>query len=165
MSVSHLIKPYKNEVWIEGSCWQSYQEFLNDEEDTGKELDNVKNKIKQLCLCTPKDLFPSDENGDTFYNINERMDELFDELNDLEWHMSKIHFVRTILDDWQYTGNKDPKKDWDEICPDLYADLRKDLADTIKSMDGNPETIKKIQEETKKMNEELAKKLKENEEA
>jgi len=161
MSVSHLIKAYKGEVWIEHSNWQSYQEFLNDEEETGKELNDVKNQIKQLCLCTPKDLFPSDENGDTYYNINERMDMLFEDLNELEWKMSKLHIIRTILDDWKYQGNKDLYKDWEEICPDLYADLRKDFAETIASMDGNPETIKKMQEETKKVNEEIKKKLEE----
>lgn len=161
MSVSHLIKAYKGEVWIERSNWQSYQEFKNDVEDTSKELDDVKNQIKQLCLCTPKDLFPSDENGDTYYNINERMDMLFDELNDLEWKMAKIHLIQTILDDWKYQGNKDPEKDWEEICPDLYADLRQDFKETIASMDGNPDTIKKMQEETKKVNEEIKKKLEE----
>lgn len=159
MSVSHCIKPYKKEIWIERCLYRSYGEFCRERENVFEEMTEVKNKIKQLCLCTPADLFPSDENGDTYANINERMDDLFDELNDLEWRAGRINMIQTILDDWKYMGNKDPEKYWDVICPDPYEDLRKDFQETIDSMDGNPETIKKMKEETDKVNEELAKRL------
>ena len=106
-------------------------------------------------------MFPSDSEGDTLWKLNYEVDELFDELNEYEWEMCRINTIQTILDDWEYTGKKDPKKNWTKINPDLYADLRKDLKKTIETFDGNPETIKKMKEENDKLNEELKKKLEE----
>lgn len=157
MSVSHCIKAYKGEIWLERTLYQSYGEFKRDQEETGADIARVKNEIKQLCLCTPKDLFPTDQDGDTYYHINERIDELFDELNDLEWKMSKINLIQTILDDWEYVGKKDPKKYWDKINPDPYEDLRKEMVETISTFDGNPESIKKSVEESNRLLEEALK--------
>lgn len=154
MSVSHCVKAYKGEIWLERTLYRSYGEFLNDKEETSADIARVKNEIKQLCLCTPKDLFPTDQDGDTYYHINERIDELFDELNDLEWKMSKINLIQTILDDWEYVGKKDPKKYWDKINPDPYEDLRKEMAETISTFDSNPESIKKSVEESNRLLEE-----------
>ena len=162
MSVSHCIKAYKGEIWLERSCWQSYGEFQNDKEDTADDIARVKNEIKQLCLCTPKDLFPSDEDGDTYYHINSRVDDLFEELNELEWKMSKINLIQTILDDWEYTGKKDPKKYWDKINPDPYEDLRKEMKETIETFDGNPDSVKKSVEESNRLLEEALKKENDN---
>lgn len=154
MSVSHCVKAYKGEIWLERTLYRSYGEFLGDKEETSADITRVKNEIKQLCLCTPKDLFPTDQDGDTYYHINERIDELFDELNDLEWKMSKINLIQTILDDWEYVGKKDPKKYWDKINPDPYEDLRKEMAETISTFDSNPESIKKSVEESNRLLEE-----------
>ena len=125
---------------------------------SAKIRDIEKCKKAVLDICTPKDVFPSDSEGDTLWKLNTEVDELFDELNEYEWEMCKINTIQTILDDWEYTGKKDPKKNWTKINPDLYADLKKDMKKTI---DSNPETIKKMKEENDKLNEELKKKLEE----
>lgn len=161
MSVDHCIKAYKGEVWLSGCQYTSYSEFERAKEECSNNIVRIKNKIRQICICTPKDVFPSDSEGDTLWKLNTEVDELFDELNELEWEMSKINMIQTILDDWEYTGKKDPKKNWTKINPDPYEDLRKDMKKTIESFDGNPETIKKLKEETDKVNEELKKKLEE----
>ena len=93
--------------------------------------------------------------------LNSEVDELFDELNEYEWEMCRINTIQTILDDWEYSGKKDPKKNWTKINPDIYADLKKDIKKTIESFDGNPETIKKMEEENHEVCEELRKKLEE----
>ena len=161
MSVDHCIKAYKGEVWLPGCQYTSYNEFERAKEECSNNIDRIKNKIRQICICTPKDVFPSDSEGDTLWKLNTEVDELFGELNEYEWEMCKINTIQTILDDWEYTGKKDPKKNWTKINPDLYEDLRKDMKKTIESFDGNPETIKKWKEETDKVNEELKKKLEE----
>lgn len=161
MSVDHCIKAYKGEVWLSGCQYTSYSEFERAKEECSNNIVRIKNKIRQICICTPKDVFPSDSEGDTLWKLNTEVDELFDELNELEWEMSKINMIQTILDDWEYTGKKDPKKNWTKINPDPYEDLRKDMKKTIGLFDGNPETIKKWKEETDKVNEELKKKLEE----
>ena len=95
------------------------------------------------------------------WKLNSEVDELFDELNEYEWEMCKINTIQTILDDWEYTGKKDPRKNWTKINPDLYEDLKRDMKKTIETFDGNPETIKKMEEENHKVCEELRKKLEE----
>lgn len=154
-----IVKAYDGEVDISGIQIDSYQELKDKLSDNQKEMDSVKNKIRQICACTPKDMFPSDNNGDTLWKMNQELDELFEELSDLEWDRARLMTINTIVDDWRYIGNKDPNKDWREICPDMYEDLRKDFAETMASMDGNPDTLKKMQEETKRVNEEIRKKL------
>lgn len=143
MSVEHCIKAYKGEVWLSGCQYTSYDEFEKSKEVCFKKIDEIKNKIRQICICTPKDVFPSDSEGDTLWKLNTEVDELFDELNEYEWEMCKINTIQTILDDWEYTGKKDPKKNWTKINPDLYEDLRKSMKKTIKSIDGNPQNILK----------------------
>lgn len=154
-----IVKAYDGEVDISGIQIDSYQELKDKLSDNRKEMDSAKNKIRQICACTPKDMFPSDNDGDTLWKMNQELDELFEELSDLEWDRARLMTINTIVDDWRYIGNKDPNKDWREICPDMYEDLRKDFAETMASMDGNPETLKKMQEETKRVNEEIRKKL------
>lgn len=154
-----IVKAYDGEVDISGIQIDSYQELKDKLSDNQKEMDSVKNKIRQICACTPKDMFQSDNDGDTLWKMNRELDELFEELSDLEWDRARLMTINTIVDDWQYIGNKDPNKDWREICPDMYEDLRKDFAETMASMDGNPETLKKMQEETERVNEEIRKKL------
>ena len=161
MSVDHCIKAYKGEVWLPGCQYTSYGEFERDKEECSHDIEKIKNKIRQICICTPKDVFPSDSEGDTLWKLNNEVDELFDELNELEWKMCRINTIQSILDDWEYTGHKDPKKNWTKINPDLYEDLKKGMKKAIESFDGNPETIKKWKEETDKLNEELRKKLEE----
>lgn len=143
MSVEHCIKAYKGEVWLSGCQYTSYDEFEKSKEVCFKKIDEIKNKIRQICICTPKDVFPSDSEGDTLWKLNTEVDELFDELNEYEWEMCKINTIQTILDDWEYTGKKDPKKNWTKINPDLYEDLRKSMKKTIKSIDGNPQNMLK----------------------
>lgn len=150
MSVSTIVKAYNGIVDISGMQIDSYQDLKNRLEDNSADMANVKNKIKQICACTPKDMFPSDSDGDTLWKMNRELDDLFDDLNDLEWDRAKLMMVSTIVDDWQYTGDKDPVKDWREICPDMYEDLRKDFAETFKQFTGNPDDIKKAAEETTK---------------
>lgn len=151
MSISHCIKAYKGEVWLNGCNYQSYYEFNEAKQDTEREIKDLKNKIRQICLCTPKDVFPTDEDGDTYWKINQQLDDLFEELNELEWKMAKINMIQTILDDWEYTGNVDPKKNWTDINPDLYADLKEEFKNTLKMFDGKPESIESQKEETDKM--------------
>ena len=161
MSVDHCIKAYKGEVWLPGCQYTSYSDFERAKEECSNNIDRVKNKIRQICICTPKDVFPSDSEGDTLWKLNSEVDELFEELNEYEWEMCRINIIQTILDDWEYTGKKDPRKNWTKINPDLYEDLRKDMKKTIETFDGNPETIKKMEEENHKVCEELRKKLEE----
>lgn len=159
MSVSMIVRAYKGEVDISGIQINSYQELKDKMDDNKNEMNEVKNKIRQICACTPKDMFPSDSDGDTLWKMNRELDDLFEELSDLEWDRARLMTINTIVDDWQYTGGKDPEKNWRKICPDMYEDLRKDFAETMASMDGNPETLKKMQEETERVNEEIRKKL------
>lgn len=159
MSVSMIVKAYKGEVEISGININSYSELKDRLEENSHDMEEVKNKIKQICACTPKDVFPSDNDGDTLWKLNREVNDLFEELSELEWDRARLMTIQTIVDDWQYTGKTDPYKKWRKICPDMYEDLRKDFAETIASMDGNPETLKKMQEETQKVNEDIAKKL------
>lgn len=151
MSVSMIVKAYNGEVDISGIQLDSYQELKDKLEDNKNEMNEVKNKIRQICACTPKDMFPSDDNGDTLWKMNQELDELFEQLSDIEWDRARLMTINTIVDDWQYTGNKDPDKNWREICPDMYEDLRKDFAETFRSFTGNPDDIKKEVEETQEM--------------
>lgn len=159
MSVSMIVKAYKGEVDIPGIQIDSYSELKSKLEENSNDMNDVKNKIKQICAATPKDMFPSDSDGDTLWKMNRELDDLFEELSDLEWDRARLMIIQTIVDDWQYSGKTDPEKKWRKICPDMYEDLRKDFAETMASMDGNPETLKKMQEETQKVNEEIRKKL------
>lgn len=151
MSVSMIVKAYQGEVDISGIQIDSYQELKDKLEDNKNEMNEVKNKIRQICACTPKDMFPSDSDGDTLWKMNQELDELFEQLSDIEWDRARLMTINTIVDDWQYTGNKDPDKNWREICPDMYEDLRKDFAETFRSFTGNPDDIKKEVEETQEM--------------
>lgn len=151
MSVSMIVKAYQGEVDISGIQIDSYQELKDKLEDNKNEMNEVKNKIRQICACTPKDMFPSDSDGDTLWKMNQELDELFEQLSDIEWDRARLMTINTIVDDWQYTGNKDPDKNWREICPDMYEDLRKDFAETFRSFTGNPDDIKKDVEETQEM--------------
>lgn len=151
MSVSMIVKAYQGEVDISGIQIDSYQELKDKLKDNQDEMNEVKNKIRQICACTPKDMFPSDGDGDTLWKMNQELDELFEQLSDLEWDRARLMTVNTIVDDWQYTGGKDPNKEWREICPDMYEDLRKDFAETFRSFTGNPDDIKKDVEETQEM--------------
>ena len=99
MSVDHCIKAYKGEVWLPGCQYTSYGEFERAKEECSNNIDRIKNKIRQICICTPKDVFPSDSEGDTLWKLNTEVDELFDELNEYEWEMCKINTIQTILDD------------------------------------------------------------------
>lgn len=159
MSVSMIVKAYKGEVDISGIQINSYSELKDRLEDNTRDMEEVKNKIKQICICTPKDVFPSDSDGDTLWKLNTEVNDLFEQLSDLEWDRARLMTIQTIVDDWQYIGKTDPSKKWRKICPDMYEDLRKDFAETFAAMDGNPETLKKMQEETNKVNEEIRKKL------
>lgn len=163
MSVSTIARAYKGEVEISGVQINSYSELKDKLEDNSNSMSEVKNKIRQICACTPKDMFPEDSEGSTLWKLNNELDELFEYLSELEWDRARLMTLQTIVDDWQYTGKTDPYKKWRKICPDMYEDLRRDLAETMASMDGNPETFKKMQEETKQVNEEIRKKLEENE--
>lgn len=151
MSVSMIVKAYKGEVDISGIQIDSYQELKDKMEDNKNEMNEVKNKIRQICACTPKDMFPSDSDGDTLWKMNQELDDLFEQLSDIEWERARLMTINTIVDDWQYTGNKDPDKNWREICPDMYEDLRKDFAETFRSFTGNPDDIKKDVEETQEI--------------
>ena len=159
MSVDHCIKAYKGEVWIPGCQYTSYSDFERAKEECSKNIDGIKKRIRQIGICTPKGVFPADSEGDTLGKLNSEVDELFEELNEYEWEMCKINMIQTIRDDGEYTGKKDPRKNWTKINPDLYEDLKKDMKKTIESFDRNPETIKKMKEENDKLNEELNKKL------
>ena len=119
MSVDHCIKAYKGEVWLPGCQYTSYSDFERAKEECSKNIDGIKNKIRQICICTPKDVFPSDSEGDTLWKLNSEVDELFEELNEYEWEMCRINIIQTILDDWEYTGKKDPRKNWTKINPDI----------------------------------------------
>lgn len=158
MSVSMIVKAYNGIVDISGMQIDSYQDLKNRLEDNSTDMANVKNKIKQICACTPKDMFPSDGDGDTLWKMNNELDALFDDLNDLEWDRARLMIVSTIVDDWEYSGGKDPAKDWREICPDMYEDLRKDFAETFKQFTGNPDDIKKASDETNKALQDATKK-------
>ena len=80
MSVDHCIKAYKGEVWLPGCQYTSYGDFERAKEECSKNIDGIKNKIRQICICTPKDVFPSDSEGDTLWKLNSEVDELFDEI-------------------------------------------------------------------------------------
>ena len=81
MSVDHCIKAYKGEVWLPGCQYTSYSDFERAKEECSKNIDGINNKIRQICFCTPKDLFPSDSEGYTLWKLNSEVDELFVELN------------------------------------------------------------------------------------
>lgn len=160
MSCGQIVKAYKGEIYIPGIVIDTHGEYLRRCEENEHDLKDVKNKIKQICACTPKDMFPSDKDGDTLWKMNIELDDLFDALNDLEWERAKLHCIGTIVEDWQYEGKKNPDKDWRKICPDPYKELREDFAETIASMNGNPGEINTGSSDTAK---ELEKRIKEKE--
>lgn len=63
---------------------------------SAKIRDIEKCKKAVLDICTPKDVFPSDSEGDTLWKLNSEVDELFDELN------ANI----LIIKDYYYSGVK-----------------------------------------------------------
>lgn len=151
MSVSMIVKAYKGEVDISGININSYQELKDRLEENSHDMEEVKNKIKQICACTPKDVFPTDNEGDTLWKLNREVNDLFEELSELEWDRARLMTISTIVDDWQYIGKTDPYKKWRKICPDMYEDLRKDFTETFRSFTGNPDDINKDVEETQEM--------------
>lgn len=66
---------------------------------SAKIRDIEKCKKAVLDICTPKDVFPSDSEGDTLWKLNSEVDELFDELN------ANI----LIIKDYYYSGDE---TDW-----------------------------------------------------
>lgn len=66
---------------------------------SAKIRDIEKCKKAVLDICRPKDVFPSDSEGDTLWKLNSEVDELFDELN------ANI----LIIKDYYYSGDE---TDW-----------------------------------------------------
>lgn len=112
----------------------SYQDLLNKEEDCSDRIGKIKMQLMNLALATPKDVFPSCEQDERtpFAQVTVAFEDLWEELMDTEWEMSKLRAVGNIIEDWQYVHDVDVKEHWRDIVPDPYAELKEDFKETIR---------------------------------
>jgi hypothetical protein len=112
----------------------SYQDLQNKEEDCSDRIRKIKTQLMNLALATPKDVFPSCEQDERtpFDQVTVAFEDLWEELMDEEWQLSKLRAVGNIIEDWQYVHDTDVKEHWREIIPDPYAELKEDFKETIR---------------------------------
>jgi hypothetical protein len=112
----------------------SYQDLQNKEEDCSDRIRKIKTQLMNLALATPKDVFPSCEQDERtpFDQVTVVFEDLWEELMDEEWQLSKLRAVGNIIEDWQYVYDTDVKEHWRDIVPDPYAELKEDFKETIR---------------------------------
>ena len=92
-------------------------------EDTEKDKQYVKEKLKMLVAATPKDIFSKEDDEDSndiLFKLNREFDELWEMLESSSYDNAKLSIISELIDEYKYMSDEnklDPEKqsDFDRI--------------------------------------------------
>ena len=105
MSRTLLIKyAYDNES-ICGVYINSYYELEEKIKDQEEWYNKCKEKLRQLASCTPKDMFPENNDGDTLTLLNREFDDTIESMEETHNYLDTLYRIKHLVDSHSYDEN------------------------------------------------------------
>ena len=125
MSRSLLIKYAHGSETICGVYINSYYELEEKIKDQEEWYNKCKEKLRQLASCTPKDMFPENNNGDTLTLLNREFDDTIESMEETINHLNNLYRVKYLVDAYAYDINGKKldmhiKENWDKVVVNDY---------------------------------------------
>ena len=108
---------------------KSFNDIKKHKENSRKNIENIKSRFKVMCAATPKDIFPSDSDGDTLFKMEQEFNDNWEWLETEMHNESEAIIAEDIVNDWEYNYSDDNlespdtiniQKNWNKICPSEY---------------------------------------------
>ena len=125
MSRSLLIKYAHGSETICGVYINSYYELEEKIKDQEEWYNKCKEKLRQLASCTPKDMFPENNDGDTLTLLNREFDDTIESMEETINHLNNLYRVKRLVDSHSYDENGKKidmhiKENWDKVVVNDY---------------------------------------------
>lgn len=110
---------------------RSYRGIKDAKDDARKNIEDIKSRIKMMCAATPKDMFPTDSEGDTMFKLEQEFNDTWEYLESEMSNECSASLAEDIVNAWEYDYSYidgenptklDPIKDWDKISPEEKHD-------------------------------------------
>lgn len=111
-----LIKTRYPFLYFDNVDINSIEEARNLSDTLDKHLDRIKADIQSLAIATPKDITPKGEVPLNY--INEKIDEIFDELYEVARDYYTVDIIKNILEEWSWRCYSEDK----ELYPNAEED-------------------------------------------
>ena len=125
MSRSLLIKYAHGSETVCGVYINSYYELEEKIKDQEEWYNKCKEKLRQLASCTPKDMFPETNDGDTLTLLNREFDDTIKSMEETINHLNSLYRVKYLVDSYAYDVNGKKldmhiKENWDKVVVNDY---------------------------------------------
>ena len=117
------IKPVSGHLYFDEVNADNMYQLNSLIEDTEKDKQYVKEKLKMLVAATPKDIFSKEDDEDSndiLFKLNREFDELWEMLESSSYDNAKLSIISELIDEYKYMSDEnklDPEKqsDFDRI--------------------------------------------------
>ena len=113
MGIYQGYKPHRGEIWFRNFNFRSYNELLEEIEDSERVINSWKEELKMMAIARPSDMYPQEE--DLIFKVNSEFESKWECIEDERRKLEKMRLIVSMIDDWTFEEKITPQEAFEKL--------------------------------------------------